>query len=205
MAKPTQRDRTVSAALAVMQNPNHPSWVGYQRSIAAAAPLIGVQPVDARIYTPADIDHTFDVLVREPNGGLLVLRTLSIPFIAPRSSRWLPAIVYRRCIPNASMPLMEVRWPTALISWKCYDSRPLMLTASSAALARRSASSILVQIRNGDQPQDRQDARPRRAADAARARRRGDRMRTGASSSRCSGARRQRGRSRRVRSRRRCR
>jgi putative tryptophan/tyrosine transport system substrate-binding protein len=57
----------------VMQNPNHPSWVGYQRSIAAAAPLIGVQPVDARIYTPADIDHTFDVLVREPNGGLLVL------------------------------------------------------------------------------------------------------------------------------------
>jgi putative ABC transport system substrate-binding protein len=73
MAKPTQRDRTVGAARYGHANPNHPSWVGYQRSIAAAAPLIGVQPVDARIYTPADIDHTFDVLVREPNGGLLVL------------------------------------------------------------------------------------------------------------------------------------
>ena len=57
----------------VMQNPNHPSWVGYQGSIAAAAPLIGVQPVEARIYTPADIDNTFDVMTREPNGGLLVL------------------------------------------------------------------------------------------------------------------------------------
>ena len=57
----------------VMQNPNHPSWVGYQGSIAAAAPLIGVQPVEARIYTPADIDNTFDVLTHEPNGGLLVL------------------------------------------------------------------------------------------------------------------------------------
>jgi putative tryptophan/tyrosine transport system substrate-binding protein len=57
----------------VMQNPNHPSWVGYQGSIAAAAPLIGVQPIEARIYTPTDIDNTFDVLVREPNSGLLVL------------------------------------------------------------------------------------------------------------------------------------
>ena len=33
------------------------------------------------------------------------------------------------------------------------------------------------QIRAGDQPQDRQGARPQRAADAARPRRRGDRMR----------------------------
>jgi putative tryptophan/tyrosine transport system substrate-binding protein len=57
----------------VMQNPNHPSWVGYQGSIATAAPLIGVQPIEARIYTPTDIDHTFDVLVGEPNSGLLVL------------------------------------------------------------------------------------------------------------------------------------
>jgi putative tryptophan/tyrosine transport system substrate-binding protein len=32
-----------------------------------------VQPVEARIYAPSDIDNTFDVLVREPNSGLLVL------------------------------------------------------------------------------------------------------------------------------------
>jgi putative tryptophan/tyrosine transport system substrate-binding protein len=57
----------------VIQNPNHPSWVGYQSSIAATAPLVGVQAVYARIYTPADFDQAFDVLVREPNGGLLVL------------------------------------------------------------------------------------------------------------------------------------
>ena len=56
------------------------------------------------------------------------------------------------------------------------------------------------QVRAGHQPQDRQSARPRRAADAARPRRRGDRVKSGASSSRCSAARRPRGRSRRARS-----
>ena len=55
------------------------------------------------------------------------------------------------------------------------------------------------------QPQDRQGARPRCAADAARPRRRGDRMIRAASSSPCSAARRRRGRWRRGGSRRRCR
>ena len=73
MAKPAQRDRTVGAACYGHAKPE-PSKLGWlQGSIAAAAPLIGVQPVEARIYTPADIDNTFDVLTHEPNGGLLVL------------------------------------------------------------------------------------------------------------------------------------
>jgi ABC-type uncharacterized transport system substrate-binding protein len=59
--------------VAILQNPNHPSWVGYQGSIAKIAPLLGVQPVRAHLYTPADIDNALDVLAREPNGGLLVL------------------------------------------------------------------------------------------------------------------------------------
>jgi putative ABC transport system substrate-binding protein len=92
----------------VMQNPNHPSWVGYQRSIAAAAPLIDVQPVDARIYTPADLITPSMSWCANQTVVCSSFRTLSILFIAPRSSRWLPATVYLRCIPNASMPLMEV-------------------------------------------------------------------------------------------------
>src|SRR5262249_20782848 len=36
-------------------------------------PLLGVQPIPAHVYTPADIDNVFDALAREPNGGLLVL------------------------------------------------------------------------------------------------------------------------------------
>ena len=59
--------------VAILQNPNHPSWVGYQGSIAKTAPLLGVQPIPARVYTPADIDSVLDALAREPNGGLLVL------------------------------------------------------------------------------------------------------------------------------------
>src|SRR5262249_30055617 len=42
--------------VAILQNPNHPSWVGYQGSIAKTAPLLGLQPIPARVYTPADID-----------------------------------------------------------------------------------------------------------------------------------------------------
>jgi len=59
--------------VAILQNPNHPSWVGYQGSIAKTAPLLGLQPIPARVYTPADIDSVLDALARESNGGLLVL------------------------------------------------------------------------------------------------------------------------------------
>src|SRR5262249_28838019 len=33
--------------VAILQNPNHPSWVGYQSAIAKSAPLLGVQPIRA--------------------------------------------------------------------------------------------------------------------------------------------------------------
>jgi putative tryptophan/tyrosine transport system substrate-binding protein len=56
-----------------LQNPNHPSWAGYQGSIAKTAPLLGVQPIRAPVYTPADIDNVLDAFAREANGGLLVL------------------------------------------------------------------------------------------------------------------------------------
>src|SRR5262249_36196903 len=57
--------------VAILQNPNRPSWAGYQGSIAKAAPLLGVQPIRAPVYTPADIDNVLDALAREPNGGFL--------------------------------------------------------------------------------------------------------------------------------------
>ena len=59
--------------VAILQNPNHPSWVGYQGSIAKTAPLLGVQPIRAHIYTPADIDNALEALAHESNSGLLVL------------------------------------------------------------------------------------------------------------------------------------
>src|SRR5262249_16844359 len=59
--------------VAILQNPNHPSWVGYQSAIATSAPLLGVQPIRAPLYTPADIDKALDPLAPEPNSGLVVL------------------------------------------------------------------------------------------------------------------------------------
>jgi putative tryptophan/tyrosine transport system substrate-binding protein len=59
--------------VAIMQNPNHPSWAGYLGESATAGASLGLQAVPARIYTPQDIDNLLNALAREPNGGLVVL------------------------------------------------------------------------------------------------------------------------------------
>jgi putative tryptophan/tyrosine transport system substrate-binding protein len=59
--------------VAVLQNPNHPSWAGYQHAVAAAAPSLGVQVIPAGVNAPAQIDGALDALAREPGGGLLLL------------------------------------------------------------------------------------------------------------------------------------
>jgi putative tryptophan/tyrosine transport system substrate-binding protein len=58
---------------AIMQNPNHPSWVGYLDKSTTAGASLGLQVVPARIYTPADIDNLLNAFAGEPNGGLVVL------------------------------------------------------------------------------------------------------------------------------------
>src|SRR5262249_28780148 len=65
----------------------------------------------------------------------------------------------------------------AVIPRRCGVScRRLHRPDSQGRKARRAAYPTADQVRAGDQSQHRQGARPRRAADAARARRRGDRM-----------------------------
>jgi putative ABC transport system substrate-binding protein len=59
--------------VAVMQNPDHPSWLGYRQSIAAAAPALGVQMIPAAVKAADDIDKALDELARTPESGLLVL------------------------------------------------------------------------------------------------------------------------------------
>src|SRR5215831_2876158 len=41
--------------------------------VEAAAPSFSVTPITAPVRAAADVDHAFDVLAREPNGGLMVL------------------------------------------------------------------------------------------------------------------------------------
>jgi putative tryptophan/tyrosine transport system substrate-binding protein len=58
--------------VAIMQNPNHPSWVGYLEKSMTAGESLGLQVAPARIYTPEDIDNLLDAFAKEPNGGLVV-------------------------------------------------------------------------------------------------------------------------------------
>jgi putative ABC transport system substrate-binding protein len=58
--------------VAVMQNPNHPSWVGYLRTSTTAGPILGVSVIPAGVYAPTDIDNFLNVFANEANGGLVV-------------------------------------------------------------------------------------------------------------------------------------
>jgi putative ABC transport system substrate-binding protein len=46
--------------------------------VEAAAPSFSVTPIAAPVRAAADVDHAFDVLAREPNGGLMVLPDISM-------------------------------------------------------------------------------------------------------------------------------
>jgi ABC-type uncharacterized transport system substrate-binding protein len=58
--------------VAVLQNPNHPSWQGYLGSLSRTAPRLGVHIVPAPSYTPEDIDSALARLAHH-KGGLVVL------------------------------------------------------------------------------------------------------------------------------------
>src|SRR6266446_228617 len=48
------------------------------RPVEAAALSLSVEPIGAAVRDPVDVDHVFDALAREPNGGLMVLPDLSM-------------------------------------------------------------------------------------------------------------------------------
>jgi ABC-type uncharacterized transport system substrate-binding protein len=50
----------------------------FLRPIEAAAPSFSVMPIGAAVRDPADVDRMFDMLAREPNGGLMVLPDISM-------------------------------------------------------------------------------------------------------------------------------
>jgi putative tryptophan/tyrosine transport system substrate-binding protein len=61
------------SAVAVVFDPNLPTWAPYLRSIEAAAPTFGVRLTPAGVRDAADIDQRLAAFAREPNGALVVL------------------------------------------------------------------------------------------------------------------------------------
>jgi putative tryptophan/tyrosine transport system substrate-binding protein len=60
-------------AVAVIFDPNLPTWAPYLRSIEAAAPTFGVRLTPAGVRDAADIEQRIAAFAREPNGALVVL------------------------------------------------------------------------------------------------------------------------------------
>jgi putative ABC transport system substrate-binding protein len=61
------------SAVAVIFDPNLPTWAPYLRSIEAAAPTFGVRLTPAGVRDAADIEQRIAAFAREPNGALVVL------------------------------------------------------------------------------------------------------------------------------------
>jgi putative tryptophan/tyrosine transport system substrate-binding protein len=65
--------------VAVVFNPQSAPFADlFLRPVEAAAPSFSVAPIEAAVREPADVDRMFDMLAREPNGGLMVLPDISM-------------------------------------------------------------------------------------------------------------------------------
>jgi putative tryptophan/tyrosine transport system substrate-binding protein len=65
--------------VAVVFNPQSAPFADlFLRPIEVAAPSFSVMPIEGAVREPADVDRMFDMLAREPNGGLMVLPDISM-------------------------------------------------------------------------------------------------------------------------------
>jgi len=90
--------------VAVMQNPDHPAWGAYLRTIKAAAHALDVEVVPTPANDAAEIEQAIPAFAGTPNGGLIVLPSqLGFNFrdlIADRAQRHrLPSIYSLRLFP----------------------------------------------------------------------------------------------------------
>jgi len=61
------------SAVAVVFDPNLPSWAPFLRSIESAAPPFGIRLTPAAVRDAADIERRLAAFAREPNGALIIL------------------------------------------------------------------------------------------------------------------------------------
>jgi putative ABC transport system substrate-binding protein len=166
-----------SPLIAMLVNPSNAQSETQSHDVQAAAGGIRQQVVILSASTEFEIEAAFAALVKAQAGALLVGADVffaSQPdlFVALSARHATPAIYPWRSHVDAG----------GLMS---YGASPLDAYRQAGAYGRpgsqgretcRPAGVAADQVRAGDQSQDRQGARPRRAADLARARRRGDRM-----------------------------
>ena len=154
-----------------------PTGPGQFAAIQAIAPSLRVEVSTMNIRDAGEIERAIAAFARSPNGGLIVTAGASAVqlhrdlIITLAARHKLPAVYFDRVFVAAG----------GLISYgpdfsTSIAERPAMSTASSRARNRRTCRSGADQVRAGDQPEDREGARPRSPAEAALSRRRGDRI-----------------------------
>ena len=186
---------------AVIRDPAVSAGTGQWGAIQAVAPSVRVLVSPVNVRDAGEIERDVAAFAHGSNSGLIVTasalairhRNLIVTLAARHR---LPAVYYQRgfvtgggLISYGPDFIDQYRRAAGYVDRILKGEKPADLPVQAPT-----------KYRAGDQPQDRQGARPRSAAVAARPRRRGDRMMNGASSSRCLAARRLRGRSQRARS-----
>ena len=163
--------------VAVMQNPDHPAWNAYVRAIREVAPGMGLEVTPAPARRPDEIEAALAAFAQTPNGGVILLPsplvTTNRELIAASTLRHrLPSIYVVRIYP-ASGGLMSYGLDSSAQIREAADYVNRILKGAKPG---RTAGAGGEQVRDGDQPQDREGAWHHRARDHARPRRRGDRV-----------------------------
>ena len=151
--------------------------IGQWGAIQAMAPSVGVEVIPVNVRDTPEIERAITAFARSSNGGLLVtasaLAVLHRDLIVTLAARHkLPAVYWERffvtgggLISYGPDVVDQFRRAASYVDRILKGEKPADLPIQAAA-----------KVRAGDQSQDREGARHRRFPDAARSRRRGDRM-----------------------------
>ena len=163
--------------VAVLQDPiAGSSSVGQFAAIQSITLALNVDLVSIILRDDGQIDKAITAFGQSPDAGLIATRTAA----TIRHLNLIVTLAARLRLPTI-YPLRSFVVGGGLIAYGAdiasnIGEPPPTLTASSKARSQPICRSSADQIRARDQPQNRQSARARRAAAAARPRRRGDRI-----------------------------
>jgi putative ABC transport system substrate-binding protein len=166
-----------TSVIAALIDPNFPEAALELREVEEAGRTIGQKIVPVNAKSEHEFDAAFTSIVQAGAGGLVVIGS---PLFTSKS-RTLVALSARHAIP-VIYDQRDYVAAGGLISYStsftdAYRQAGVCGTDSQGRQTVGVAGAAADQVRARHQPQDRQGARPYGAADAARPRRRGDRMR----------------------------
>ena len=163
--------------VAVLVDPQNPTWMMHVPTMEKAAPSFAVQLTAIHVRNAAEIERSINAFAARSNAGLIVLPSVMnsdqrelITALAARHR--MPAVyALRAFVASGGLAYYSSDWVDLYRRAASYVDR-ILKGAKPADLPVQQPD----KVRAGHQPQDRKGARPRSAADLARPRRRGDRM-----------------------------